>query len=378
MRPESKPKTIYKKKLLIICEGENTEPLFFDELMKFAVNNETFKTWIDYYYCEGSSINDVRIDPVPPHVQDNSENTGRGQTKSLVNKRKVNTDSEDQKELLREDKGTAQPLNWVKRGIKNHDMFEQVWCVFDNDERNIQGLTQGLGKSSLEQAFKEAGNNNINIAYSNRCFEYFLLQHFELNIKAFDECECKDKVLKYKCKTDNQGVCVESKDLNYKGKTCINGYARYKKYWINSKSKENAGTSKSVFSLTSKLLMNGVCNSYLARKYVCANSPQIINLWDYNPYTDVDKLVLRLIGVHELERNNVLEIKNGTIATSVTNNDTEISLNLIYGSLSVVKVFCVNRLDYSTAHETDVRLTATNKSCSIPKSSDKVYIIQIE
>lgn len=56
-------------------------------------------------------------------------------------------------------------VQWVRRNSPDYD---QVWCVTDVDEFDIDGALRAA-----------AGSNNIELAISNPCFEYWLLLHFE-------------------------------------------------------------------------------------------------------------------------------------------------------------------------------------------------------
>ena len=105
--------------ILIVCEGEKTEPNYFDafkERCKQMINVEIFG--------EGKN------------------------TKSLVNQT-ISIRNKMQREL----------------NIK----FDQVWCVFDKDS---------FSNDSYNSAFELCENSKINFAYSNECFELWYLLHF--------------------------------------------------------------------------------------------------------------------------------------------------------------------------------------------------------
>jgi hypothetical protein len=105
--------------ILIVCEGEKTEPNYFEwyrKNCKQAINVEIFG--------EGKN------------------------TESLV------------KETIR-----------IKRKIQKRDnmLFDQVWCVFDKDS---------FSSEIYNNAFQLCDNENIEAAYSNECFEIWYLLHF--------------------------------------------------------------------------------------------------------------------------------------------------------------------------------------------------------
>ena len=102
--------------ILIVCEGENTEPSYFRQ---FRLSSATIK-------------------PV-----------GEG----------YNT------------------LSLVKRAIKlsKENNYDQIWCVFDADPKpSNTKQTQNFNK-----AIKLAEKNKFGIAYSNQAFEYWLILHFD-------------------------------------------------------------------------------------------------------------------------------------------------------------------------------------------------------
>ncbi|MGN1404746.1 MAG: RloB family protein, partial [Erysipelotrichaceae bacterium] len=57
---------------------------------------------------------------------------------------------------------------------------DQLWCVFDcDDNNNIQ----------LRNAEEYARKNGIRIAFSNPCFEYWYLLHFEKHFGFLKDCD---------------------------------------------------------------------------------------------------------------------------------------------------------------------------------------------
>ena len=104
------PKLIEKPTILIVCEGENTEPSYFSQ---FRLSSAIIKPI-------GEGFNTI----------------------SLVERTKV----------LSKDKN-----------------FEQVWCVFDKDDFEI---------NDFNNAIALAESNNFKVAYSNQAFEYWILLHF--------------------------------------------------------------------------------------------------------------------------------------------------------------------------------------------------------
>jgi hypothetical protein len=113
-----KPPSREIRRILIVCEGDQTEPNYF------------------------------RSFPTKPEVCDKLDVEGTGfNTLSLV------------REAIR-----------LKQGALNkHTPYREVWCVFDRDSFPLENFTKAL---SL------AASNQINCAYSVEAFEIWYLLHF--------------------------------------------------------------------------------------------------------------------------------------------------------------------------------------------------------
>lgn len=68
---------------------------------------------------------------------------------------------------------------------RDHD---QVWCVFDVDDFLRQH------KKLFMKSLQKAKDHNIKIAYSNRCFELWLMLHFELIESAISAQDYQKKL----------------------------------------------------------------------------------------------------------------------------------------------------------------------------------------
>lgn len=127
---------------------------------------------------------------------------------------------------------------------------------------------------------------SVNIAFSSRSFEYYLLLHFEYIYHCFQETECGERIKgnkhRYECGTG------KNPDKDCDGKTCINGYARKQGYWKETKS------SVSTFPLVADKLVEGLVNANRLRAESDAKTDEPI--YNRNPYTNADILVGRLIG----------------------------------------------------------------------------------
>lgn len=123
-----------KQALLIVCEGEKTEP----------------------YYFEAFRVRSARI-----HVLGMGFNT----------------------------------LTLVKEAIRLRDeakkdgyILDQVWCVFDKDS---------FSSEEVNAAFDLAKRKSIHIAYSNEAFEIWYILHFEYFVVAWSRDRYKEKLTQH-------------------------------------------------------------------------------------------------------------------------------------------------------------------------------------
>ncbi len=122
----------YKSSLLIVCEGEKTEPNYF----------------------EGFPTAGVKIEII-----------GKGKnTQSLVN----------------------DAISEWRKLAKEGKYFEKLWCVFDRDDFPLKNYNQAFEtvvneEIKLNRIFsKKVGRNiSIRIAYSNEAFELWYLLHYD-------------------------------------------------------------------------------------------------------------------------------------------------------------------------------------------------------
>ena len=248
----------------IVCEGDKTEPLFFTDLC-------------DQFYGDSKDF-DVRTIPQPNiPVEDAEADSSRGNYKGK--KRKVK--SGGQKNVAEDEVITGvPPLKWVLYARKiMSEGVDESWAVYDKDEHPKH-------EEAMAEANKIIDGKKVNIAFSSRSFEYYLLLHFEYLYYSFDATECgeriKGKKQIYECGTG------KNPDKECNGKKCINGYARKHGYWMESKS------SVSTFPLVKDKLLKGIINACRLRTESDSKTNEPI--YKRNPYTNVDILVGRLIG----------------------------------------------------------------------------------
>lgn len=304
--------------ICIICEGEKTEPYFYRDLIAWMEREH----WpLDYQY---------RIYPVPLSLED-SDNDNKGRVS--VRRQLENMQTESDEVIMR----GPMPECWVDSGIAQLDVFSEVWVVFDKDDHPHH--PQAFEKVRRERAI----HNNLNLAFSSRCFEMYLLQHFEYNTRAFLKSECDEKrngkTRYFNCRLQS---AVPDKACN--GDRCINGYARSQGYWQNSKNGQT-------FSLV-RNLWYGIFNSHRLKWYSLATLPMETEVYQRNPYLDSYRLTLRLLGYHSLEHGDTFYQKVGSGQfhllkregnTITFKNESQIKMKISAGSLSIMKAITESR-----------------------------------
>lgn len=289
--------------ILLICEGARTEPNFFYELKE------------DRTKC---TISDqVKILPKPTLEEvDFSTQSTRGNSRR--HRRVVNNDTEMQKNVEQSNLFPGeQPLNWVKTGQESLKTYDEVWCLFDKDGHPKQKEAFELAAKVVEQG------GNLHISFASRCIEYYFLLHFEYIFKAFAKSECNEKrytsdgrskTIFFHCMTDKaeDGACD--------GSRCINGYARKKGYWSESK------TTESVYKLLSDKLFVGLRNAAALRKESDASEQGALPIYERNPYVSTDYLVARMMKYTLLEDGNRIEIKGSGTSLILCKNDESVTV----------------------------------------------------
>lgn len=65
-----------------------------------------------------------------------------------------------------------------KKAKRDRNPYNEVWIVLDKD-----------GHANMGQALVTARDNNIDVALSVNCFEYWILLHFERTTRCFNKCD---------------------------------------------------------------------------------------------------------------------------------------------------------------------------------------------
>jgi hypothetical protein len=264
-----------KYSILIICEGQNTEPHFFG-----SIRNEILDKNFD--------IGDVKITILPEPMVEDEEDDDTG-FENTAKRKKLKTRAAsvgDEPEVIM----GIPPLKWVEEGQRElkDGTYNEVWAVFDHDNHPAR-------EEAFKQADVEIDGKKVQIAFSSIAFEYYLLLHFERIYKIFVTSECRDKKNPDKKKRKIPIKCSsEGHADDCSGNLCIGGYARKNGHWDDSKS------GASTFALVKDFLEIGFENSAWLR-YVSDIRESDKEIYDRNPYITTDSIVKRLIGKNDIK-----------------------------------------------------------------------------
>lgn len=270
-----------------VCEGEKSEP-FFIRRLHATLQNDSFN--IDVHPL---AQEELRLNQTTTNV--------RREGTRLVNNRTMPDP------LLKSYYGKPQPTNWVLAGEELLDTCNEVWVLFDKD-----------GHPDMQNAFTEIDRirqtqSNYNVVFSSRCFEYYILMHYEYSTMPYAKAECNHKE---NGKTIFENCCTPNATSNAcDGELCINGHARLCKYWTDSK-------NHYVYDICRNLWW-GILNSFHV-KWNSLLSNRTQKIYDRNPYLNIYHLTLRMIGMGCLEPFEppiIRELGNGTHHTLNRNGD---------------------------------------------------------
>lgn len=83
----------------------------------------------------------------------------------------------------------------------DYTLFAQKWIVIDRDEvRAISSNSSGHPKENFISALTKARDLNIEVAWSNPCFEIFIVEHYMYRDTGGDRNDIQEKALKLLCK----------------------------------------------------------------------------------------------------------------------------------------------------------------------------------
>ncbi|WP_333375269.1 RloB family protein [Microcoleus sp. C2C6] len=199
-----------KQSIYIVCEGTNTEPIYFE---KIAEQPDVFEKYA------------IKVYPSEEDQIKASKKEGES----------IKTDA----------------VNLVKLAKDEINNYDEVWAVFDKD-----------GYTKHEKAFSDAQKHGIKLGFSSIAFEHWILLHYEQNRTAFPK---------------SQNVIDYLEQAGY-----FPGYSKKADISIYPRLKDRTKTA--------------IENAAWLRMEMAKNLAACDNkIYELNPYTTVDELVMKLL-----------------------------------------------------------------------------------
>ena len=256
----SRKKKTNSNNLVIVCEGTDTEYLYFSELKEYVLTNYPDR------FCV------IKIVPAPNETITQKNPRRNHLSRKMLGAPQFHYYSKFEKSEADYNRYCAQPTRYVREVALfiEEDGYNEGWAVFDNDKH-----------PDLENAFRYASQVHVGIAFSSYSFEEWFLAHFERNRNAFHRSECKEAGKELHC------GALNASDNGCQGQICLAGRIRSQSYIPDySKNKKGLFTT-----YTLPKIKNAMINAAWLR-FFSEGAP-----WTCNPYTDVDVLIARMLGI---------------------------------------------------------------------------------
>lgn len=263
------------KTMMIICEGTVTEPKYLNDLVAEVKHKAP-----NYV---------IKILPIPPKDELEAE-VGQSYIRKPSKRKSLKAVENEPEHQFIPEEFRAQPLEYVWKAKEALKVDSEVWAVFDRDEHPALTAAFKLAEDSVDSKW-------VNIAFSSRSFEMWLLLHFELNDFPFPKTLCRKRTRlgsgKKRKNHDEYFLCGENKGHaeDCKGTKCITGYMK-ENALIPKKSDIKNTRFQGVFKDNVNYAIN---NALELRKIV--GSKETVTLDKLDPYTDFDKLVFKLLHI---------------------------------------------------------------------------------
>lgn len=274
-------KALNNDSIVIVCEGRETEYPYFLELCKSHPNYRVVPALSDVVDSAAKARRNAEI----RRLQDGDASVFSGR-EYYVGLPEVDEVTYEQFK--------SEPTRWVRAAqlFQERYGYYDAWAVYDFDKR----------RENAHPVAYSMQTDTLHIAFSAYSFEEWLLLHFERNPKEYLESECKDaNDCKVNCGDEN---C--DSDLNCHGEICLGGRLR-EEHFI-PKYEKNKG--KDYAQITLKQFHIAYVNAAWSR------SLSAEPFYKCNPYSNVDKLVMRLLNeeydIQWLKVGDFFEINNAS------------------------------------------------------------------
>ena len=172
-------------------------------------------------------------------------------------------------------------LGLIREAQSRGDEFDELWVVFDKN-----GYTKHAEAFALAEG--DRNRKKVNIAFSSIAFEHWVLLHFTQCATHFAKSDCKDA----KEHTLYCGTNRHEQDCH--GERCVAGFIRQNDFCRDYAKSNNYSFYFKHKEKTEIALKNAAWLRFKMAQEIAKNSGKIYAI---NPYTDVDILVKRLLGI---------------------------------------------------------------------------------
>lgn len=252
----------FRKTILIVCEGQRSEPDYFHRLKNEAIENN-------------KNIF-IKILPIPKEEQlQIDEEVANFKLRKGAKKRSIKKAIIlEPLDYIIEDNYKAQPTCYIRKAqlAYSEKDYSELWAVYDKDGHSDHHNAYLLAKN------KEVCNKTVNIGFSSISFEEWILMHFEYCSTSFIKSQCRDSDRRiFNCGTSTH-------ELDCHGERCVIGKIIENKYlpYTSSKNFEYKDFSKNVvvaFKNALKSRIEAVDTEFF---------------FNNNPYVSIDRLVFKL------------------------------------------------------------------------------------
>ncbi len=266
------------------------------------------------------------------------------------------------------EKYRQEPIRWVRATkLFLENGYTEGWAVYDLDNKS-----KGRTKDSHQKARELAQEWGVHIAFSAYSIEEWFLFHFERNPKPFLESDCEQYKEGIVCGTGSE-ICMNCNPYEY-----IGGYLR-KKGLIKDYQKKK-GAKLAEITLENGNLRRACVNAAWSRSLSPESQP-----YECNPYTDVDKLVMRLLEkfwkIEWVKENMEFKVDNTTL--KLCNEEDSVTLKYVSGRSFAVNsaavYWCDSNyesigLDFDSSDNHSVFVSPDNVSVKIEKNAGSAVL----
>lgn len=206
---------LHKENIVILCEGTKTEYQYFSSIREYLIKKNL------------NRFSDFKVVPVESEMVNPPGKRKRRKLKPSADGLDLSICyyclQEDSRKLYKDYR--QYPTRFVRETklYMERYHYQTGWAVYDHDNH-----------PDRENASKLADQWGVHVAFSSRCFEEWLLMHFERNATVFSESECK--------KADGEPrKCGTGVPNDCHGTKCIGGRLREMQYIPGYEKKEASG-----------------------------------------------------------------------------------------------------------------------------------------